>query len=161
LSLFVRYLEKVSIYSLFTRYFSGMKKNKKGAKLISIIKQILCFFIDGTNLVLRRFEEVKDDKGYRGVIEEKGEEMCSSHTMKRFFGKFHYFMMWNFRRILGILFIWRLKIEKPSVIILSLDTMVMDNDDAKKREGVLPTYKKVRGFQPLQLSWGCYIIDAV
>ncbi len=44
---------------------------------------------------------------------------------------------------------------------MDLDTMVMDNDTAKKREGVNPTYKKVKGFQPLQLKWGPYFVDAV
>jgi hypothetical protein len=39
--------------------------------------------------------------------------------------------------------------------------MVMDNGDAKKRHGVKPTYKRVRGFQPLQLNWGRYPVDAV
>ena len=51
--------------------------------------------------------------------------------------------------------------EKPEVIILGVDVMVMDNDEALKREGVEPTYKKVKGFAPLQLSWGPYIVDAV
>jgi hypothetical protein len=31
------------------------------------------------------------------------------------------------------LFIWRLKIEKPEIIILGMDTMVMNNEEAKKR----------------------------
>lgn len=39
--------------------------------------------------------------------------------------------------------------------------MPMDNDDAVKREGVEPTYKRKKGFAPLQMSWGQYIIDAV
>ena len=39
--------------------------------------------------------------------------------------------------------------------------MVMDNDSAKVREGVSPTYKKVKGFQPLQVYWNGYLIDAV
>ena len=38
--------------------------------------------------------------------------------------------------------------------MLGLDTMVMDNDEAKERQGVKPTYKKVDGFQPLQMTWG-------
>jgi hypothetical protein len=37
--------------------------------------------------------------------------------------------------------------------------MILDNNDAKKREGSAPTYKKVCGFQPLQINWGPYIID--
>jgi hypothetical protein len=57
------------------------------------------------------------------------------------------------------MFIWRLKTEKPDVIVLHLDTMVLDNDDAKVREGVNPTYKQVCGYQPLQINWGPYIID--
>jgi hypothetical protein len=57
--------------------------------------------------------------------------------------------------------VWRLSVERPDRIILGIDTMVMDNDEAKKREGVEPTYKKVKGFQPLQLYWGLYLIDAI
>ncbi len=51
--------------------------------------------------------------------------------------------------------------KKPSVIILGVDTMVMDNNDAELRHGVQPTYKKVKGFQPLQLNWKGYFVDAV
>ncbi len=46
-------------------------------------------------------------------------------------------------------------------LLLGLDTMVMDNDEARMREGCQPTYKKVKGFQPLQLTWGPFIVDAL
>src|SRR6516164_3314036 len=39
--------------------------------------------------------------------------------------------------------------------------MVMNNDDALQREGCDPTYKKVKGFQPLQLIWEGKIVDAI
>ena len=39
--------------------------------------------------------------------------------------------------------------------------MVMDNDEAQKRHGVEPTYKKKKGFQPLQMIWNSMIVDAV
>lgn len=39
--------------------------------------------------------------------------------------------------------------------------MVMNNDDADCREGVKPTYKRKKGFQPLQMNWGRFFIDAV
>ena len=39
--------------------------------------------------------------------------------------------------------------------------MVMNNDEAERRGGVKPTYKKVKGFQPLQMNWGRFIIDSV
>ncbi|WP_170161490.1 transposase [Desulfosoma caldarium] len=37
----------------------------------------------------------------------------------------------------------------------------MDNDEARVRHGVKPTYKRVKGFQPLQMTWQKHIIDAV
>ena len=37
----------------------------------------------------------------------------------------------------------------------------MDNDEAQSRQGVKSTYKRVKGFQPLQVTWDRFIIDAV
>src|SRR6266576_207785 len=51
--------------------------------------------------------------------------------------------------------------EKMRVVMLTLDTMVMDNDEALQREGCDPTYKKVKGFQPLHLIWEGKIVDAI
>jgi hypothetical protein len=59
------------------------------------------------------------------------------------------------------MFLWRIKIEKPTVLVLDIDTVVLDNDDAKNRHGVSPTYKKKKGFQPFLIKWDRYIIDAV
>jgi hypothetical protein len=39
--------------------------------------------------------------------------------------------------------------------------MVMDNDEALVRHGVQPTYKKIKGFQPLQLIYKSAIVDAI
>ena len=47
------------------------------------------------------------------------------------------------------------------MVLLGLDTMVMDNDEALRRQGCQPTYKKVKGFQPLQLTWGPFVVDAL
>jgi hypothetical protein len=46
-------------------------------------------------------------------------------------------------------------------VILGLDSMVLDNDEALVRHGVRPTYKRVKGFQPLQMTWKGFVIDAV
>src|SRR5207253_907844 len=67
----------------------------------------------------------------------------------------------SFRWVLKELFLWRLRREKMRVVMLTLDTMVMDNDEALQREGCDPTYKKVKGFQPLQLIWEGKIVDAI
>jgi hypothetical protein len=88
--------------------------------------------------------------------------MASSHQVKRFFGAFSWPRIWLFRKLLQQFFLWRLKLEQPDLVVLGLDTMVMDNSEAEKRHGVEPTYKRgIRGFKPLQLSWGPYVIDAV
>jgi len=42
-------------------------------------------------------------------------------------------------------------IEKPDLLELGIDTMVMDNDEAEKREGV----------QPFQIIWKNKIVDAI
>ncbi|PYU59325.1 MAG: hypothetical protein DMG55_13915, partial [Acidobacteria bacterium] len=89
-------------------------------------------------------------------------QMASSHATKRFFGAFHIFHAGAFRWVLQELFLWRLQQEKPDMVVMTLDTMVMDNDEALQREGCDPTYKKVKGFQPPAVDLerqdrGCHI----
>ncbi len=161
LSLFVRYLDNVGIMPYMKRLFGGIRRNRKGVTVEEIFKQLLCYFVDGTSRHLVYFDSLKEDAGYAGAIESAPSAMVSSHGMKRFFNKFSWQCIWLFRRLLQSLFIWRLNLVKPEVIELGIDTMVMDNDEAKTREGVEPTYKKVKGFQPLQMTWGRFMIDAV
>ncbi len=68
-------------------------------------------------------------------------------------------MFKELQKILIKLFVWRLKIKNPKVIILGLDTMVLNNDDAKKRNGVTYTYKKVNGYHPLHMYWNGFIVN--
>jgi hypothetical protein len=98
---------------------------------------------------------------YAALLEEEESQLIGSDVAKRFFRKFSGRAYTLFRPVLHQLFTWRLGIEKPEVVVLDIDTMVMDNDDALEREGVEPTYKKKKGFQPLQVSWGNYIVDAI
>lgn len=161
LALFVRYLSGIGLYPHLKRLFGSIRKSQKGVPVCNIFKQLLCFFVDGTSLHIARFDELAKDPGYAEVIENNLDSMCSSHSIMRFYKAFSYVMIWLFRRLLQELFIWRLKISQPDIIILGIDTMGMNNNDADKREGVSPTYKKYKGFQPLQLTWGRYMIDAV
>ena len=161
LALFVKYLNGVGIYSLLDESFGKMRKSLKGQAIWNIFKQILCFFFDGTSRHVNYFDHLQKDEGYTAGIENNRREMLSSHAVKRFFKGFSWLCGGMFRGILKRLFIWRLKLEKPDEIVLTLDTMVMDNDEAACREGVQPTYKKVKGFQPLQLIWKRKIVDAV
>jgi hypothetical protein len=89
------------------------------------------------------------------------EQMASSHTMKRFFRAFRIFHAAAFRWVWRELLVWRWKLQKPRAVVITLDTMGMDNDEAWQRKGCDPTYKKVQGFQPLQLLWEGKIVDGI
>ena len=161
LTLFVAYLHQIEIFPLLDRFFGSIRKSKKGIAVFELFKQVLCFMADGTSRHLTYFDQLAGDPGYAGSIETDMAHMASSHRIKRFFNAFAWTRIFLFRRLLQRLFIWRLKIKQPELIELGIDTMVMDNDDAKCRHGVKPTYKKKKGFQPLQMNWGRLIVDAV
>lgn len=105
------------------------------------------------------FDELKNDEGYRKSIETSRNDMYSSHVMKRFFNASKNMMFKKLQRILLKLFIWRLSKEKPEVIILGLDTMVLNNNYANKRIGATYTYKKVFGYHPLHIYWNGFIVN--
>jgi hypothetical protein len=161
LTLFVHYLRNITLFSHLERFFSPIRKSSKGQTITEIFKQLFCFLMDGTSRHLVYFDTLKDDEGYAKTIETDRAHMLSSHSVKRFYQSL--LLHWTplFRKVLTGLFCWRLQIVKPEVIILGIDTMVMDNDEAMIREGVEPTYKKEKGFQPLQMTWDRFIIDAI
>lgn len=159
LPLFLRYIEKIQLYSLISgTILSLLVTNNKGLKLQQFLKQMFAFFIDGTNMSISGFDQIKNDEGYAALLESKTDEMASSHQIKRFFVKMVIVTNSIFNKILHELFIWRLKINKPAIIELGIDTMVLNNDDAPKREFCEPTYKRKKGFQPLHFVIGfkCY-----
>jgi hypothetical protein len=161
LALFSRYLRGIGILPELGRVFGSLRRSGKGQPVGELFHQILCFFMDGTSRHLVYFDALKDDAGYAGAIETAPAKMASSHMIKRFFQAFKGPQTWLFRRVLQQLFLWRLRKTQPQVIVLGIDTMVMDNDEALERHGVEPTYKKVKGFQPLQITWGRFVVDAV
>lgn len=161
LNLFVRYLSNIEIYPLFEQLFGRLRKSRKGQPIVEIFKQILVFFLDGTHHHLTYFDALKKDSGYAGILECSPQQLLSSHAVKRFFKAFSLPVVHFFRKLLRELFLWRLRLAQPDVVLLGLDSMVLDNDEAEKRHGVSPTYKKVKGFQPLQLVWKRHIIDAI
>lgn len=130
-------------------------------QLQQFLKQMFAFFIDGTHMALTGFDRKQGDKAYIALLENTVEDMASSHQIKRFFAKLSILPNNAYRKVLHKLFIWRLKIEKPAIIELGVDTMVLDNETSKKKEGNERTYKKRNGFQPLQITWGPFIVDAL
>ena len=162
LSLFARYLRQIDLFPHLDRLFGTVRKNGKGVSVREMFKQMICFFVDGTSRHLSYFDHLRSGAdGYGAVIEVSEEQLASSHSVKRFLRSFWWPRIYLFRRLLIKLFLWRLQTARPEVIVLGLDTSVFDNDDALQRHGVQPTYKKVKGFQPLLLTWNRFIIDAV
>jgi hypothetical protein len=161
LFLFLEYLENTRLFKLLEKYLGFLQRSRKGLPVSQFIKQIFAHLIDNTDPAMTGFDRRKSDEAYAALLGNNPEKMASSHQIKRFFRKFIYIGNDIFRTVLLSLFIWRLRIEKPEFIILFGDTMVLNNDDAEKRQGVEPTYKKKKGFQPLQISWGRYMVDAV
>lgn len=161
ITFFVKFLINIGIYSILEEYFGDIRKSKKGMPTADIFKQIFCWFFDGTSRHISYFDDLAKDSGYAAAIEQPADKMASSHTIKRFCKSFNIFKIWDFRKVLHRLFIWRLEVKKPEVVSIDVDTMVMDNDEAEVRHGVKPTYKKKKGFQPLQITWDNLVVDAV
>jgi len=161
LALFARYLDKIGIAWFAERWLGPIRKNRKGSSAFECLRQILLFLVDGTSRHLTHFDTLKTDAGYAATIERRPGDLLSSHAVKRFFGNITWGRIWLMRRLLQEIFIWRLCLEAPEIVILDLDVMVLNNDEALKREGVTPSYKKVKGFAPLQMVYGRTIIDAV
>jgi len=162
ISLYLRYIENIGLFKLLSNtLLSLLNLGNKGLRLEAFLKQIFAFFIDGTDMSISSFDTRKKEEGYAAVLENNIDQMASSHQIKRFFLKMSIINNLIFNKILNELFVWRLNISKPTIIELGIDTMVMDNDDAKKREGNEPTYKKKKGFQPLHICWGPFLIDVL
>jgi len=158
---FARYLTSVGILKILGIHFRQLRKSSKGKDIEVLFKQCLCWLMDGTSRHLTYFDQLQGDNGYAATLELQQADLASSHSIKRFFRSFQIGSSEKFRKILSQLFSWRLKIDMPRIIELTIDTMVMDNNEAKSRHGVKPTYKKKLGFQPLHAIWNGFIVDAM
>ena len=120
LSFFAIYLRSIQLLPIIERMFGKLRKNNKGLPIPELFVQVLSFFMDGTSRHLTGFDQLKKEESYLDVV--GSERLASSHAIKRFFGAFSFCRVYLFRRLLQDLFIWRLKLTKPRVIILGIDT---------------------------------------
>ena len=90
MSLLERYSDMKGICDILAEIFGDLRKSGKGVEVNSLCKQVLCYFMEGDSLTLTRFDELKKDEAYAGVIEMGRDEMVSSHSVKRFFRKIGY-----------------------------------------------------------------------
>ena len=88
LPLFLRYIETIGLYKLIScTILSLLSIGAKGLGLQQFLKQMFAFFMDGTDMSISGFDNKKKDEGYAALLENKTDEMASSHQIKRFFIK--------------------------------------------------------------------------
>ena len=163
ITLFLNYLENTQVFELIEHFLGPIKGSKKGLTVREFLIQIMAFIMDGSHNSINYFDHLKSDDAHAALLEMGPGRLASSHQIKRFFGRFVQTKKGAeiFRGILDELFLWRLTIEQPKHIILGIDTMVLDNDDAPGREGSEVTYKKKKGFQPLHITWGPFLAGVI
>lgn len=159
LAFILRYLDQCGLWNLFSSKIGHLRVSGKGKDIETIARQVTTSFIDGTDVSMTGFDRRSKSPELSALMECEQDDILKGEAVRRFFKKFNGSRYRLLRPILHELFIWRLKIEQPKVIQLYIDTMVLDNDQGIKREGCKPTYKKVKGFQPLQIHWNGYIVD--
>jgi hypothetical protein len=138
----------MAIYPVLERLFGSIRKNAKGQPVSEIFKQLFCFLVDGTSRHLVYFDALKKDEGYAAAIETAPDQMLSSHAVKRFFGAFSWYRIWLFRALLKQLFLWRLQIQKPKVVVLGMDTMGWIMTRPGSGMGWSPPIRRCKAFNP-------------
>jgi hypothetical protein len=152
LSFFLRYLDNIGLNLCISKLFGSLRKSRKGEKIEFIFKQVMSFFIDGSSRHLTYFDQLKEDKGYAASLESTTAHLLSSHSIKRFFKSFSFLRNRLFRTLYHKMFLWRLRIEKPNVLTLDIDTVVLNNDDAKNVMESAQLIKKRRDFNHFLLN---------
>jgi hypothetical protein len=157
---FSQFLTQLGLPEMLADTFKEIRKeSSNSASTKDIFASTLCWLMNGDSRHLTSFDHLVKEKGAAALFNV--DKIPSSHAMKRFLKSFHHGHEKKFRDHLASLFIRRLEAEAPNLVILGVDSMVMDNDDAECRHGVTPTYKNKKGYHPLQMTWGNMIIDGI
>ena len=116
----LRYLEKSKVFDLIETLLGDIRWNKKAKPAEFLLRQVMAKMIDGSDSSIKGFDRLKQDEGYASEIEVKKQDMVSSHMVKRFFRRFTGAKYRLYRKILQELFVWRLHIRRPSLILLDI-----------------------------------------
>jgi hypothetical protein len=156
---FAQFISAMMLPSIMGSMFSGLKGNSKGVSVQDFFGSVLNWLIQGDSRHISSFEDLKGDSCMAALFKVK--EIPGQDAVKRMFKKFRNPHEFKFRDILASLFLRRLRSVAPKLVILGVDSMVLDNDDAECRMGVAPTYKKIKGYHPIQMTWNGMIIDGI
>jgi hypothetical protein len=160
LASFALYLRQVGVPDELASLFEGIRKESTNSTSTrDIFGSLLCWLMNGDSRHLSSFDDLVEETGMTTMFDV--DKIPSSHTVKRFLKCFHQFQEKKFRDLLASLFIRRLKEINPKLVMLGVDSMVLDNDDANCRHGVSHTYKGKSGYHPLQMTWENIIIDGI
>lgn len=154
-----RFLEESGVLDLLTDTFPSLTKSKKGLSTFDFFKQMGAFFMNGEHLRICEFDRLADDDSYAKVIELDPEDLSSSDSIRRKFEKFNVGEVRKFHSIFQKIFKLIIERHVGNEITMMLDSMVLDNNDSKQKQGCTPTYKKVLGYQPLHLIFNGFILD--
>ena len=156
---YVNFLNGTAIAAELERTLIHLRKSKKGIALNDTFFQLLLFFADGTDKCLKGFDKLKDNKAWQKL--HGGKKTLNTGQLKRLLEKVSKREMELLRPLIRQIFLSALKVSNPDKVILFLDSSVYDNDGAKCRAGVKPTYKKKKGYHPINLIWHGLYVDTV
>ena len=117
------------------------EKTKKAFQSLNSLSSCSVFLMDGISRHISWFDHLKGDENYATPLATNGECLASSYWVKKYLCRFSFVQAYLWPR----LFLYRFKQTCPQVVELGMDTMVLENDEARKGQGVQPTYKKVQG----------------
>jgi hypothetical protein len=156
---YVNFLNGSAIADELEETLIHLRKSKKGIALSDSFFQLLLFFADGTDQCLDGFDKLKDNKAWQKLHGCK--RTLNTGQLKRLLEKVSKREMELLRPLIRQIFLSALKVSNPDKVILFLDSSVYDNDGAKCRAGVKPTYKKKKGYHPINLIWHGLYVDTV
>lgn len=151
-----KYLFQQKWLSKILKEFEHLKQHKKGVSVSDIIMQMILNFVNGENPCLDHFDRLKNSESYSSVT--GFQSLVGASSAKRFLLKCSNHKAGDFRKIFNEFFKRRLLARKPNAVFLDVDTVVFDNDSSECKEGCEPTYKKVKGFQPLMIKWDGFVV---
>lgn len=154
---FVNFLKKSEVCNELSLVFQDLRKSKKGIKLKDAFLQVLLFLADGTQQSLESFDRLIQDESWVKIHGCK--DGLNTASLKRLLYKADSINVELIRPYLHRIFQSVLKNESPSEVVLFLDSCVYNNDGAKCRAGVKPTYKKLQGYHPINLIWNGLYVD--
>ena len=156
---FAQFISAMGLPAIMGDNFSGLKKSRKGISVQDFFASVLNWLMLGDSRHISSFEDLKHDNCMAALFNV--DEIPGQDATKRMFKKFRNSHEFKFREVLADLFLRRLKSLSPKLVVLGVDSMVMNNDDAECRMGVAPTYKKLKGYHPLQMTCNGMLIDGI